>query len=158
MSSQIIETFYNAMANADVEGMIRCYHEKIQFHDPVFGSLSGAEVPDMWRMILSRNIRVKVLVTNIRSTDNTGYADWEASYVFSRTAKNVINKISSNFEFEDGKIIKQNDHFDLWKWSRQAFGLSGWLLGWTSIYQRKLQKRSRTLLEGFRNGPALLDA
>jgi len=158
MSTKIIETFYHAFAKGDVDGMARCYHENIQFHDPLFGSLSGDEVPDMWRMILSRNRGVDISFGNVKADDKTGSADWQASYIFSRTARKVFNKISSNFEFADGKIIRQNDNFDLWKWSRQAFGLSGLLFGWTSTFQNKLKKQSRELLEGFRNGPSLRES
>jgi ketosteroid isomerase-like protein len=155
MNTEIIKAFYTSLSNGDVDGMARCYHEKIQFHDPVFGSLYGDEVADMWRMIVSRNKNINIAFGNIKANDKTGSADWQAAYVFSRTARKVLNKISASFEFEDGKIIKHTDNFDLWKWSRQALGLTGFLFGWTSSFQHKLQKQSRELLEGFRNGPLL---
>ena len=37
--------------------------------------------------------------------------------------------ISTAYEFKDGKIIKHTDKFDFYRWSRQALGLMGWVLG-----------------------------
>ena len=37
-------------------------------------------------------------------------------------------------------IVEQTDTFDLWRWSRQALGLKGWLLGGTSFVQNKIRE------------------
>jgi hypothetical protein len=74
-----------------------------------------------------------------------------ATYNFSKTNRKVINIINATFEFKDGLIIKHNDTFDLWKWSSQAFGLKGFLLGWTGFMQRKIQEQARIALGKFQN-------
>ena len=51
----IVEKFYQAFAGRDVEGMLRCYHEEIEFEDPAFGKLTGEKARNMWRMLLSGN-------------------------------------------------------------------------------------------------------
>ena len=38
----------------------------------------------------------------------------------------------------DGKIIKHTDIFDLWEWSKQALGVSGYLLGWSGFMKNKI--------------------
>jgi len=54
------------------------------------------------------------------------------------------------FLFQDGKIIKQTDSFDIWKWSRQAFGWKGFLLGWTSFMKKKIQMQANKSLRAFK--------
>ena len=54
-----------------------------------------------------------------------GSADWTADYLFSKTGRQVFNEIHAEFEFKDGKIFRHHDTFDIWKWSRQALGISG---------------------------------
>ena len=42
-----------------------------------------------------------------------------------------------------------DDRFDFWKWSRQALGLPGWLLGWSSALRAKVQARAAGNLARF---------
>lgn len=143
----LIHTFYTAFANADAEGMIRCYHDQIRFQDPAFGVLHGADAKKMWSMLVRPGIRVSF--RNVIAEDVKGSADWIAEYEFGKSKRHVVNQIHAEFEFQDGKIIKHTDHFDFWKWSRQAFGLSGLLLGWTPWLQKKVRTQVLARLKAF---------
>jgi len=145
-----IDYFYTAFANGDAERMAGCYHENAEFTDPAFGTLKGENVKNMWRMLLSRNADIKISHDNVHANDNSGSANWQAEYTFTPTGRKVINKISSQFLFQDGKIIKQTDSFDIWKWSRQAFGWKGFLLGWTSFMKKKIQMQANKSLRAFK--------
>ena len=147
-NKQIIEKFYRSFAASDADGMISCYAENIEFRDPAFGELKGNDAKNMWRMLL-RNRGIKITFDNVKADDKTGSADWIAEYVFSRTGRKVINKVSATFEFLDGKIIKHTDRFNLWKWAGQALGLKGYLLGWTPMIQQKIQRQTNALLKKF---------
>src|SRR5215208_3810591 len=96
-----IEYFYTAFANSDVERMISCYHDDIEFHDPAFGSLKGREAKNMWRMLISRNKNIRISSDNIQANERKGSANWQAEYVFTPTGRTVVNKISAKFEFLD---------------------------------------------------------
>jgi hypothetical protein len=61
-----------------------------------------------------------------------------ASYNFSKNKRPVVNRISAQFYFQDGLIIRHTDDFDIWKWSKQALGLTGYLFGWTGFMQNKI--------------------
>ena len=41
------------------------------------------------------------------------------------TGNAVLNRIDARFTFRDGKIIRHEDSFDLWKWAGQALGMKG---------------------------------
>lgn len=41
------------------------------------------------------------------------------------------------------------DNFSLWKWSRQALGAKGLLLGWSGLVQNKIRKTAKKRLEKF---------
>jgi len=149
-NSELITSFYQAFANGDEEGMVSCYHNNIQFKDPAFGVLKGEDAKNMWRMLLGRNKRnIQITFSNVKATEKTGSANWVAEYVFSATGRKVINVISAEFEFADGKIIKHTDTFDIYKWTKQALGLKGYLLGWTSFMQGKIQQQSGALLKKY---------
>jgi hypothetical protein len=47
-----------------------------------------------------------------------------ASYILKQ--RPVVNRISAQFYFQDG-LIRHTDDFDIWKWSKQALGLTGYL-------------------------------
>ena len=146
----LIEQFYTAFAQADAEAMVGCYHNNIDFEDPAFGKLHGDDARNMWRMLLeSSKGKLKITFSNVEADDRTGSANWVAEYVFSQTGRKVINKISAKFEFKDGKIAKHTDTFDMWRWSRQALGVSGYLLGWSGMLRRKVQQNTHNLLEKY---------
>ena len=58
----------------------------------------------------------------------------------------------ARFEFRDEKIIRHRDSFDFWKWSRQALGLPGLLLGWSPYLRAKVARTAAKSLERFAAG------
>lgn len=149
-NEEIIEKFYKSMANRDVEGMVSCYHPEVQFEDPAFGVLKGERACDMWRMLFGHNkALIQVSYSQIQANEQEGSAHWTAEYVFRQTGKKVFNEIDAQFTFKDGKIFRHKDHFDLYKWSQQAFGLTGYLMGWTNFFKQKLQKKTKENLNFF---------
>jgi limonene-1,2-epoxide hydrolase len=150
-NKELIEKFYTAFQRLDAEAMISCYHPDIRFSDPVFPSLSASEVGAMWRMLCSQAKNFELKFADVQANERTGKAHWEARYDFSATGRRVHNKIDAEFEFQDGKIIKHMDTFDFWKWSSEALGPVGFLLGWTPLLRKKVQKQARERLERFMN-------
>ena len=144
----LITEFYTAFAAHDYKRMLACYHDDVEFNDPAFGTLKGDQAKAMWKMLIERSEgKLKVVSSDVTSSS----AHWEAFYLFSKTGRNVHNKIDARFEFKDGKIIRHHDHFNLWTWSRQALGFSGLLLGYTSFFRNKLQAQTRKLLADYMN-------
>ncbi|HEX8269835.1 MAG TPA: nuclear transport factor 2 family protein [Flavobacterium sp.] len=149
---QLIEEFYAGFAIHDAETMLSCYHEDIVFSDPVFGTLHGQDVADMWRMLIERSKgHLEVEFSNIKADNKTGSARWIATYNFSRTNRKVVNSVESRFVFQDDLIIRHSDSFNVHNWSKQALGLSGLLFGWTPFLQKKIQKQSIALLRKYQS-------
>lgn len=149
---ELIKTFYTAFNHLDADTMVSCYHEDIVFEDPAFGVLEGTRAGNMWRMLCEaqkKETDFKVIFSNVKIDGNYGSANWEAFYTFSKTRRKVHNKISAEFEFKDGKIIKHTDHFNLHKWAKQALGLKGFILGGTGYFKTKLRHQTNTLLDRF---------
>lgn len=149
-NEQIIRHFYEAFARSDADGMIECYADEIEFSDPAFGLLKSADAKNMWKMLVERakgNIRIEFF--NVQADARKGSADWTADYFFSKTGRQVFNEIHAEFEFRDGKIFRHTDAFDIWKWSRQALGTSGLLLGWSSFMQNKIRQNARESLREY---------
>ena len=149
---QLIEEFYAGFAAHDAETMLSCYHEDIVFTDPVFGTLKGAEVAAMWRMLIDNsrgNLEIKF--SEIKADSNSGSAFWKAKYNFSRTKRDVVNNIAAKFEFKDDLIVKHTDSFDFYEWSKQAFGMSGLLLGWTPFMKAAVRKKALANLKNYQS-------
>lgn len=149
---QIIEEFYSGFAEGNANTMVSCYHPDIRFHDPVFGTLDGQDVFDMWHMLIEKSKgNLEILFSDVEANENNGAAKWIATYNFSKTNRHVVNHVRANFQFKDGLIIRHTDHFDIWKWSQQAFGISGLLLGWTGFMQKKIQQQALQSLRVYQN-------
>ena len=86
---------------------------------------------------------------DIEETEGVGKAHWEAFYTFRPTKRKVHNKIDARFEFQDGKIIRHVDTFNLYRWTKQAFGLQGLLFGWTDIFKQRLNLQTNKMLTMF---------
>ena len=142
-NKQIIKRFYESFAANNAVEMIACYHDEIEFSDPAFGLLKGIEAKNMWKMLVERGGgNIKIEHKNVSADREKGAADWTAEYVFSKTGRKVFNRVHADFEFKDGKIFRHTDSFDVWKWSKQALGLSGYLLGWSSFLQNKIRQNA----------------
>ena len=142
-NEQIIEEFYAAFAEGNPETMASCYHPEVVFEDPAFGKLHGKDASDMWHMMIERaKGNLEITFSDIQANDKSGNAKWIAKYHFSKTNRNVLNKIQAYFEFKDGLIIKHTDYFDFYEWSKQALGTTGLLLGWSSFLRKKVQKQA----------------
>lgn len=147
----LIQNFYQAFANLDAEAMANCYHPEVRFEDPAFGVLQGEKAKNMWRMLCAsqKGKGFRIEFSGIEYNEQSGKAHWEAFYTFSKTGRKVHNIIDAEFKFKDGKIIEHTDHFDLYRWSKQALGGSGYLLGWTAFFQKKLNAQTNKLLSEF---------
>jgi ketosteroid isomerase-like protein len=147
----IIEQFYAAFANQDAEAMLACYHPDVSFSDPVFVDLDAREACGMWRMLCERAQDFSLEFSDVEASGETGSAHWEARYLFTGTGRRVHNVIDAKFRFADGKIIEHRDHFDFYRWSRQALGVPGLLLGWSSLIRNKVRGQARKGLELYLN-------
>lgn len=147
----VIETFYKAFSNLDAETMVSCYHDDIIFEDPAFGILKGNRAKNMWRMLCDsqKNKDFKVIFSNIEISENNGSASWEAFYTFSKTGRKVHNQIQANFVVKDDKIIKHTDTFNLYKWSKQAMGFKGLVIGKTKFFKNKLKGQTNKMLDKY---------
>lgn len=152
-NEQLIHNFYTAFQQLDAKAMNACYSDDIVFYDPVFELLRGGEAKAMWEMLCKNAKDFTLSFGNIKDLgDNYYTCDWVASYTFSKTGRKVVNKIKAHMMIVDGIIIEHSDAFSLHKWSIQALGFSGWLLGWNSFYQRKIKNTARRNLLRFREG------
>lgn len=148
-SHALITRFYQAFQRLDAEAMIACYSADIVFTDPVFGTLRDQEAGDMWRMLTSRAQNFSLTFDQVRAEPGGASARWVATYLFSQTGRTVINDIRARFVIEDGLITEHHDNFDLWRWSCQALGMPGVLLGWTPLLQNKVRQQARKGLQAF---------
>ena len=148
---ELINEFYQSFSRLDAESMASCYHKDVVFQDPAFSILKGMHAGNMWRMLCQsqKGKDFTVEFSNVKASDQSGSAHWEAKYTFSKTGRKVHNSIDATFEFSDGKIIKHTDDFDLKKWAKQAMGLKGALLGGTGFFKKKLQKQTNGMLAKF---------
>jgi hypothetical protein len=145
----LLDQFYAAFAGLDGAAMARCYAPDASFSDPVFVGLRAEQPGGMWRMLTSRGKDLSVEVVSREADETEGTAHWVAHYSFAQTGRPVVNDVQSQFRFADGLISSQVDDFDFYRWSRQALGLPGLLLGWTPLLHGSVQRKARAGLDKF---------
>ncbi len=148
-NAALITRFYAAFGRRDAEGMIACYASDASFSDPVFTHLDYAGMCAMWRMLCSRGKDLQVKTSGIDADVTDGRAHWTARYTYTATGRPVVNEIDATFRFRDGKIASHRDSFDLWRWSRQALGPVGWVVGLPGL-RRTIRKKADEALKAYR--------
>jgi ketosteroid isomerase-like protein len=148
-NEELIRRFYNAFQSGDYRLMQDCYHPQATFKDPVFMDLSAAEAKSMWKMLVSSARDLKIDYHDVKANDTHGSVQWDAWYSFSKTGRSVHNVIDATMQFREGMIWKHEDTFDLWRWSRQALGVSGVLLGWSPFVKNSIRSGARRSLNKF---------
>jgi hypothetical protein len=141
-NEKLIQRLYSALQELDYETMMSCYHPEATFKDPVFDLSSKNEIAGMWTMLCKRAKEFELHFDQVWADEETGKARLKAKYLFSQTNRMVHNKINARFRFKEGLIIEHIDSFNFWRWSRQALGVPGFLLGWSSFLQKKVQKQA----------------
>lgn len=147
-NQQLIRNFYTAFQQRDYAGMNAYYHPEVHFSDPAFGDLHDKQAMAMWHMLCERGTDLQLSFRDVVATQNSGSAHWEATYTFS-TGRMIHNQIDTQFTFADGKIVRHEDSFDLWRWTRMALGLPGLLAGWTPMMQKKVRDTAVSQLNKF---------
>ena len=136
-----------------------CYDDDVIFLDPAFGVLNGDEVKSMWEMLAKSAKNFSLVFSDIKAEDDEYVTcKWVATYTFSATGRKVVNRIQAYIRIQNGKITEHTDHFNFWKWARQATGLSGWLLGWSSFFQSQVRAKARENLKKFMDKKRILSA
>jgi hypothetical protein len=148
-TESLITNFYTAFLNKDFRSMQECYLPDARFSDAVFTSLSSQEVKAMWHMLSLGAKDLKLEFDSVNAGELKGSCNWTAEYTFSLTKRKVINQIHAEFEFSEGKILRHYDNFNFYRWARQTFGITGWLLGWTVYLKKKVRFASGKRLHDF---------
>jgi len=148
-NEKLIDAFYSAFQSKDFKTMQECYADAATFSDPVFRNLDAIQVRAMWEMFCKNGKELEISYKNIISEGEIGLAEWTANYIFSKTGRKVTNHIKAEFVIRNGKILSHTDSFSLYKWSSQALGLPGMLLGWTPIIRNKVRATAMQSLEMF---------
>lgn len=141
-----IEQFYSAFQERDWATMGACYHPEAHFSDPVFPDLDANGVKAMWKMLLSSGPDLRIEFEVLEENATGGTVEWDAYYTFSASGRTVHNAVTSKFVLKAGSVIEQVDVFNFWRWSRQALGLKGTLLGWTPLMRNKVQRTAASRL------------
>ena len=147
--AELIKKFYTAFQARDATSMCACYYPDVVFSDPVFGPLPAAKVSAMWHMLCGRATDLQIDFRDIQADAETGAAHWEARYAFGQQKRPVHNVIDATFSFREQLIVRHEDKFSLWKWTRMALGPVGLLLGWTPWLQASVRKNARQGLEAY---------
>jgi hypothetical protein len=151
MSQGTIERFYAAFAKLDSATMQACYAEDARFDDEAFSLQGRGQIGGMWRMLCETTRAKGMTHWRLQASHITARsAHWEAHYLFSATGRLVHNVIDAEFEFDgQGRITRHRDRFDFWRWSRQALGAPGWLLGWSPFLRGKVRAQAAANLQRF---------
>jgi ketosteroid isomerase-like protein len=154
-SEQTLTKFYRAFRALDADTMASCYAEDVCFDDPVFSLRGRREAGGMWRMLCAatqasgRDVW-QLEFSALHADAGSGGAHWEAQYRFGATGRLVHNSTDAQFTFTpDGLIASHRDRFNFWRWSRQALGTPGLLLGWTPFLQAKVRAQAGANLKKF---------
>jgi SnoaL-like domain len=151
----VAERFYEAFMVRDFYTMGLLYASHASFSDPVFPRLTAQGARLMWQMLLSEAEDLEIDVKILEDTPDRARVDWTARYTFTPTKRVVVNRVHTEMVIAAGKIVQQVDSFSLWRWSGQALGWKGWLLGFTPIVQDKVRGQAARSLKEFAQFVAL---
>ncbi len=141
---RLVERFFTAFQKLDAKGMNVCYSNDIVFYDPMFELLRGDEAKAMWEMLCKNTKDFSLQFDTIKNLDDGYYTcNWTATYMFSKTGRKVVNMCKAHMKIENGFITEHSDGWSLLKWSSQAFGFKGRLLGWAGLFRRKLKNTAK---------------
>jgi ketosteroid isomerase-like protein len=148
-NEKLLTEYYTAFQKRNHKSMNACYADNVVFNDPLYTNLDAAHTRAMWELFCVNGKDLKLEFSGIKADDTKGEATWKASYIFSSSGNRVEKEVVSKFEFQNGKISRQEDDFDFRKWAGQALGLMGSLLGWTGFVESQVKENAKNNLDAF---------
>lgn len=145
-----VTRFYSAFAQLDPASMATCYAPSVRFQDEVFTLDGRDQVMAMWFMLCEslhanggrRDWKLNYRMVSVEPRQ--ARLEWSARYHFGKMQRPVHNRIQATLRFDEaGLITHHHDSFDFWRWSRQALGMPGVLLGWSPMLRRKVRARAQ---------------
>lgn len=133
-----VETYWDALANKAATTMASCYAPGATFQDPVF-NLQGVGIGKMRQNLFGSASDLQIQTDPLTVDGNKATGTWHASYTCTMAGRMVHYTNHSTFEAQDGVIVAQQDHFNLWKWTRMALGSNGKVLGCTPLVRKKVR-------------------
>jgi hypothetical protein len=100
-------------------------------------------------MLTGRSDDLRVELLEHDADDSKGSAHWRANYTFTQTGRPVENDVHARFRFENGLIAEHSDDFSFHRWSRQALGPVGLLMGWNPLLRTATAGKARASLDQF---------
>ena len=154
----VAERFYEAFMVRDHYTMGLLYAEHATFSDPVFPLLNATGARLMWKMLLTRAEDLGIEVKVLEDSPTRASVDWVAHYTFGATGRPVVNRVHTEMALSNGRIVRQVDSFSLWRWSRQALGARGWLLGWAPVVRNRIRAQAAQSLREYARKSAVKDS
>jgi hypothetical protein len=122
---RVANDFYAAFAQRDTAAMRSFYSGSVHFHDPLFGNLHGVEqVMLMWTSIMPKAdpFRISPGPASTPTMRSDGAWEvrvhWDAHYGLGKAR--ITNHSDTTLAIKDGRIIDQNDSWNLAAWTAQA--------------------------------------
>jgi len=140
VQADVLNTFLRALAQRDVEAMIRCYTTTATYHSPIFPQVEGDTLTATWQWFCAKAPDLTMVVDEQAFEANTARVQWTATYTFPKTGRPVVQVTDSIFVFEGPQLCRHEDRFDLHRWSHMALGPLGRVLGGRRWLQRSLQR------------------
>jgi ketosteroid isomerase-like protein len=148
-AADVVERFYRAFAARDGATMAASYAPDATFSDPVFPDLDGRKAGAMWRMLCERGTDLVLSHRVVSAEGDRVVVRWDADYTFAATGRKVHNEVTATIDVKDGRIVAHQDAFDFHAWSRQALGLPGLLLGWSSFLRNQVRGTAAQQLDRY---------
>lgn len=144
-ASAVVNRFFESYQRSDWQSMARCYHDKASFSDPIYPDLREENIVYLWFSRLSKHQSIDLQYRVVFADERKAQVEWTAISPFNGKAVKIEGL--STFALWDETIVRHVDEFSFVKWSRQAQGLKGWLLGGSRFYQARVQRSARSQLE-----------
>ncbi len=140
-STEIVNTFYEALNKGDIKTIRQLYHPEAVYKSEMF-TLKGQEVFALWYTASQPEMNLKVECTSLKEVNNEVHTTWNISYQLSVVNRTVKLSEIGLFRFKDGKIIFHQDKYSFYSWCKQTFGPIGWLFGWTTWLKKRVSKQA----------------
>lgn len=160
-NKSLIESFLKSYQGRNAREMAVCYRPQAHFEDIAFRLDGRPQIYAMWHLVCAnKKLRVDVISVEEKSS-NEVVAEIVVHYEFPsdadppESARMVINRITSRFEFSDGLIAIHTDECDAADWGRQAMGgVKGFVAGHVNLVRRRAAKKK--LQSHLEKNPGLL--
>lgn len=142
-SEELVSNYIHAWLKRDVVAAANCLHPDFKYWETIAGGMYKTAFFRYLQTWFGSSNEMLFTYDFFDAGENIAYIQYQSYFRYPGTGRQVKINVLAEICCQDNLIISQKDYINLYDFSKQAYGIWGWLFGWTLFMHKMLARQMR---------------